>query len=921
MRRKSAFTHLRVILIIDIIVIAMAASGYFYIQSFSGLTVKNFKFTGFVSNSSAVFEGDPMSVSINVTNISNNLGNCTINLLVDDNLTDTKIIQLGAAETEAVPFVFTATEGKHSIQIGDFQSFVNFLSKYTVSDLAVNRTLAGLGEKLGITFRVANIGQNRGTYDAVLTVNGTIIDAQKLQVEAGSSTAGLFVLSESIEGTYLAKVGNATAAFVISASAPPPKPASFDFSQLTIDPLLADILGNVRITVHVTNTGEIGGTQSVSLIINSVQVSTRTISLSGAESTTLQFSVTETIGGTYIVSVGGLSGSFQVKSTQALFLSSMTVSPNEVWPGQQITITVQASNSGSKDTDLPVNLIVDGQVSDNQTVHLPAGESALIVFTLTAQSEGTHSLNVNGIIGNYVVVKSGYHTLIVNVSPSASATFTLTAPDGTSQQQTTYYSTVLPEATYIIEFPWSDPDNAAVTFLKWEDGGANPVRTISLTSRTSVTAYYTGGTGGSSCPSLYEWNGTEYIYASEVSNHGWLGYINCVNNDGSVTFYRNNPWDYIPLDRTQLQPTNGYYNLTLMQRWNEVFYLDKAYMQIVDHPANVSVYSTMVEQYLDPNYMGNIYTVSSDLLTPASAVNENGQNVLPQISKIDGVFTNGTNGIQSPTWNSISWNRITMNLGNLNFAQQIKLVVRAVVDWGSPDDYATWLNKFFDLTGPNGTLPNGTQVTPPPYMEVKDAAGNWVRVPESREFPLPPDGVPRTYVIDLTGLFPTNDFTLRISNFWNVTFDYISIDTSPQQNITVQRVDSQAYLYGAFPTGIGAATGNFTKYGNVSQLLLNQDDLFVIGRQGDGVSLQFPIGNMAAPAPGMVRDYFLYEACWFKDQNGNWGFGFGFTVDPLPFQNMSGFPYPPNESYPNDTSHSNYLQEWNTRVINETANT
>ena len=33
-------------------------------------------------------------------------------------------------------------------------------------------------------------------------------------------------------------------------------------------------------------------------------------------------------------------------------------------------------------------------------------------------------------------------------------------------------------------------------------------------------------------------------------------------------------------------------------------------MVIVDHPADVDVYSTMVEEYLNPEFMGNIYTVS-----------------------------------------------------------------------------------------------------------------------------------------------------------------------------------------------------------------------------------------------------------------------------------------------------------------------
>jgi hypothetical protein len=69
----------------------------------------------------------------------------------------------------------------------------------------------------------------------------------------------------------------------------------------------------------------------------------------------------------------------------------------------------------------------------------------------------------------------------------------------------------------------------------------------------------------------------------------------------------------------------------------------------------------------------------------------------------------------------------------------------------------------------------------------------------------------------------------------------------------------------------------------------------------------------------MVRDYFVYDACWFKDENGNWGFGFGFIADPLPFRSMSGFPYPPSESYPYDAEHLRYILEYNTRVINPSS--
>jgi hypothetical protein len=59
----------------------------------------------------------------------------------------------------------------------------------------------------------------------------------------------------------------------------------------------------------------------------------------------------------------------------------------------------------------------------------------------------------------------------------------------------------------------------------------------------------------------------------------------------------------------------------------------------------------------------------------------------------------------------------------------------------------------------------------------------------------------------------------------------------------------------------------------------------------------------------------MFVACWFKDPPGNWGYGFNFTVDPLPFRAMSGFPYPSTESYPSDEAHTNYLREYNTRTM------
>ena len=691
-----------------------------------------------------------------------------------------------------------------------------------------------------------------------------------------------------------------------SQSEPTPVPAEFSIYDLNISPDEAGIGEPITISVKVSNPGEEAGNYSVNLVINEVFREAETIQLSGGEEDTVEFIVTETNEGSYSVEIGTLAGTYRITAatppppgTAEFSIYDLNINPDEAWVDEPITISAKVKNLGDEMASDSLDLIINGKVRESKRVMVPAGKVATVRFTVTEDSLGRYTAEIRGNKGTFEIVPTGKHTLSIGISYNARVEFTI---NGRTYE--TPYSALLDVGTYTIKMPITDPTGEYV-FMHWQDYSKNPTKTVSLTRRVELFATYTGG---SSCPSLYIWNGTSYAYVAEVSNHGWLGYINYINEDGSIVFWRNDPWDYLKIDKSQLQTKNGYYDLTLTQRWDEIFYLDAAYMLVVDHPANVDVYSTAVEQYIDSSFMGQIYTVSKDPLKPISAFNEKGESVLPQISKIDGIFTPGINGLSSPSWDNISWNRLTLDLGDLSSADQIKLVVRGKVDWGSPDDYNIWLDSFFAQP-----VPNGTQITPPPYMEVKDANGDWIRVPESRQFPLPPDVNPRTWIVDLTDLFPTNDYSLRINNFWNVTFDYIGVDTTSQTDLTIQRLDPYASLYQAFATNSNSS-GSFTRYGDVTQLVLNADDEFVIGRQGDEVSLKFTAANIGPPPENMERDIFLFVSCWFKDEYGNWGFGFGFTVDPLPFLSMSGFPYPPTESYPYDI-HLSYLSEYNTRTI------
>ena len=688
------------------------------------------------------------------------------------------------------------------------------------------------------------------------------------------------------------------------------KPAEFFLNDLLINPKDADAGEPIQISVNVTNIGGLSDNYTLSLFINDIIVENQTVRLAGSISSILEFTHSEFTEGNFTVRLGNLSDIFRIKEfipeVSLIKLSSLIINPYEINLGESTTLKLTARNTGSTNESLPLRLFIDNKQVEIKLVELAGGVSSIVEFVLNGTELGIHRIKVSNLFGGFNVVPEGMHTLTIILNPipdEGGAEFTLNGED-----LKTPYTAILPVGKYALVLPATDTTGEHA-FLSWNDGSTNPTRTITLSQRTTLIAEYEKGV---SCPTLSIWNGTDYIYLTDVSNHGWLGYINYItdNPDWPIVYWRNNPWDFVPVEENQLQLKNGNYDMLLTQKWNEIFYLDSAHMVVVDHSSDVNVFSTMVEQYLDPDYMGKIYTVSKNPLHPISAINERGENVLPKISEIDDSFTPGINGLTSSSWDNISWNTLTIDLGDLSNYEEIKLVVRSIVDWGTPEEYSLWLDKFFAQS-----VPNGTQITPAPYMEVKDPDGNWIRVPESRQFPIPPDGGPRTFVVDMTDLFPSNDYSLRINNFWNVTFDYIGVDVSSQEEITISTIHPNANLYQVFETG-SSSSGNFTRYGDVTDLVESEDDKFVIGRQGDEVSLLFPTVDLVPLGEGMERDFFVFVALWFKDEAGNWGYGFDFTVDPLPFKEMSGFPYPlALESYPFDEEHLQYLNEYNIREI------
>ncbi len=104
--------------------------------------------------------------------------------------------------------------------------------------------------------------------------------------------------------------------------------------------------------------------------------------------------------------------------------------------------------------------------------------------------------------------------------------------------------------------------------------------------------------------------------------------------------------------------------------------------------------------------------------------------------------------------------------------------------------------------------------------------------------------------------------------------------------------------------------GNYTRYGDVRELVTGIDDKLVIMGSGDELTLRYPADLPALPQ-GWRRDFLLLVDGWAKDADANTAFSQ--SVEPLPFHGMSAYPYKSNEHYPDDADHQRYRHDYLTR--------
>ena len=428
---------------------------------------------------------------------------------------------------------------------------------------------------------------------------------------------------------------------------------------------------------------------------------------------------------------------------------------------------------------------------------------------------------------------------------------------------------------------------------------------------------------GGSCPYLYAWNGKEFEFCTDCL---WAAPIGLQFAQGVAAPTRE--WEYLKLDGKNIVPQDGRYLLQVTEELWEAAYFDSIELMAIDHPKEVDVFTN---EKVGPAELAEfrVHTVE-DRIKPAKVIDQTGKDVTQTVLVRDQKYTKSWNEGFNQGLVEDHWLELDLN----EKKEQGESVTLLMTGWVFPT--CTSLNLSMSENSLKPKLH-------PPSIQVPDSEGKWIEVIPYAGFP---GGKTKTIAIDLTGKFLSEDHRVRIVTnmelcwdevFWTRgqagSLSHTAMEVPNRYRITKLPVLSADLAYRGFSELVpqpGNAPkryehsrvttesiwppmlGNFTRFGDVKELITDQDDLQVVMGAGDALTLEF--SSETEPIPdGWVRDFIIYNVGWDKDADLNTIHGQ--TVEPLPFRAMSQYPYAPNESFPSSPKHSEFLKKYQTRNL------
>lgn len=413
-----------------------------------------------------------------------------------------------------------------------------------------------------------------------------------------------------------------------------------------------------------------------------------------------------------------------------------------------------------------------------------------------------------------------------------------------------------------------------------------------------------------SCPFLYAFDGKRWRFVTDALGKSPVGLL----YDG----VRQAPADtreWLVVPEGLLSPTGGKLVLDFTEELWETAYFDLAELRAVDHPANVEIVAN--ERMVPPPFPPKkLFTIARPRVP--RAFDGQGRDRTEEIAREDGTYLGGFaptryQGIVEP-------HELVLELARAREARRVMLYLTG------------WV--FYADTSINVSLSQGgrSERPSPPVLEVPDGSGGWKTAMASMGYPA---GKTKTMPLDLSDVLDRRDPRVRIRTNLEIYWDRIVYTVDEQEaplRITAAPLSSARLFLRGFsrrvretPDGphvflhdeVDAAprwadmAGLYTRLGDVRALLTAADDRYVVMKGGDAVRLEFDAGGLPPVPPGWTRDYLLVLDGWEKDADKNTVAAQ--TVEPLPFHGQDDSRYGSPQSFPDETAHRRFREEYLTR--------
>ena len=418
----------------------------------------------------------------------------------------------------------------------------------------------------------------------------------------------------------------------------------------------------------------------------------------------------------------------------------------------------------------------------------------------------------------------------------------------------------------------------------------------------------------SSCPYLFAWNGSRFEFVADFGGVGGLGYLVAPG-----VYAKPDPTEYLRIPR--LEPRNGEYVLQCMTPLEEITYFDEAKLIAIDHPEGTDVWPNemMAINAAPPKAELFCYRKAID---PVAAVNEKGDDVTDKVLRIDRHYA-GATGVSGKFMGLADDHFVELDFGDRlsKLAKDARLVMFL----------HGWVEYGYSST--NYAAHQAGKLAKAPTISVL-RNGKWVDLFTEVGYPA---GIQHMMTLEVTGKIRPGDSKIRIASNMELYWDRIflaehlgaSVIKTKEASVRSANLHFRGYPREYSPDGHHPVlsdydnldhalpwklmSGQYTRYGEVSEILGQADDCYVIMGRGEELTLRFAASAFGPAPKGMRRSFILKTDSFCKDMDLYTAYPD--TVKPLPFHSMSSYPYGPKEKYPDTPKTRAYRRKYNTRKV------